>query len=34
MSDAGTRRFDVTRTRRTREFWHVALSGDVRMEDA
>ena len=26
-------RFDVTRTRRTREFWHVALSGDVRVED-
>jgi hypothetical protein len=26
-------RFDVTRTRRTREFWHVALSGDVGVED-
>ncbi len=26
-------RFDVTRTRRTREFWHVALSGDARVED-
>jgi hypothetical protein len=26
-------RFDVTRTRRTREFWHVALSGDARIED-
>jgi hypothetical protein len=26
-------RFDVTRTRRTREFWHVALSGDGRVED-
>jgi hypothetical protein len=26
-------RFDVTRTRRTREFWHVTLSGDARIED-
>ncbi|MGH3484241.1 MAG: hypothetical protein ACRDPQ_13530 [Nocardioidaceae bacterium] len=26
-------RFDVTRTRRTREFWHVALSGDADVED-
>jgi hypothetical protein len=26
-------RFDVTRTRRTREFWHVALSGAARVED-
>jgi hypothetical protein len=26
-------RFDVTLTRRTREFWHVALSGEARVED-
>ena len=26
-------RFDVTLTRRTREFRHVALSGDARVED-
>ena len=26
-------RFDVTSTRRVREFWHVALSGDANVED-
>jgi hypothetical protein len=26
-------RFDVTRTWRTREFWHMALSGEARVED-
>lgn len=26
-------RFDVTRTRRIREFWHVTLSGEVGIED-
>jgi hypothetical protein len=26
-------RFDVTVARRTREFWHVALSGDAKVED-
>lgn len=25
-------RFDVTRTRRTTEFWHVDLSGDAQVE--
>ena len=25
-------RFDVTRTRRTREFWHLDLAGDHRVE--
>jgi hypothetical protein len=27
-------RFDVTSTRRVREFWHVALSGDPSIEDS
>jgi hypothetical protein len=26
-------RFDVTRSARTREFWHVDLGGDVRVEE-
>ena len=26
-------RFDVTRTRRTREFWHFDLAGERRVED-
>jgi hypothetical protein len=26
-------RFDVTRTRRTREFWHFDLAGEHRVED-
>ena len=26
-------RFDVTRTRRTREFWHFDLAGDHRVEE-
>lgn len=26
-------RFDVTRTRRTTEFWHLDLAGDVAVED-
>ena len=27
-------RFDVTRTRRTREFWHFDLAGEHRVEEA
>ena len=27
-------RFDVTRTRRTREFWHFDLAGDHRVEES
>jgi hypothetical protein len=27
-------RFDVTRTRRTTEFWHFDLAGDHRVEDS
>ena len=27
-------RFDVTRTRRTTEFWHLDLAGDVVVEDS
>jgi hypothetical protein len=26
-------RFDVTRTRRTREFWHLDLAGEIQVED-
>lgn len=43
LPDAGTRlrcggcgnltRFDVTRTRRTQEFWHFDLAGDHRVEE-
>ena len=44
LPDAGTRwrcggcgnltRFDVTRTRRTTEFWHFDLAGDHRVEQS
>jgi hypothetical protein len=27
-------RFDVTRTRRTTEFWHVDLAGEVQVEES